>query len=560
MESHGHHYLHLQLDIKYYRIRGVQMRFKAFSISLFILCSILLLGACSGKGDEATKNIEKEDLDNVNETGMPIVDEEIELNFFAGKAPATADDWNDVLVFNKYEEMTNIDVKWKMVPWEGLTEQRNLSLSSNNLPDAYHSAVIPVTDILKYGEQGMFIPLNDLIDKYAPNFKKILDENPEIKKAITFPDGNIYSFPLISDPDFTALQISEGPWIRQDWLDELGMHNPETTEELYEYLKAVKEKDPGNNNAIPLGSQSIGGILTWLKGSFGVGNRGQTHQFIDMDPERNQLRFYPISDDYKEMLEYVKKLYDEGLIEKNIFTLEHDRFYANGAEGVYGSVYNHSPEELFSGDIGKNYTGGNALEGPHGEKAFSGIGFPSSITGFVITSANEHPAATVRWMDYFYSDEGARMFFMGFEGETYEVTEDGEYEYIDEIANNPELSLDQAVAQYLTWPGGQYPGILKEDYFKGAEGAPSSKEAAKKLEPYFVEEVWPSFTYTDEEIRIMTSSGADLEKYVNEMRDKFISGSESLDEWDKYVETVKNIGLDEYMEVQEKAYKRFTEN
>src|SRR5699024_2897920 len=146
-----------------------------------------------------------------------------------------------VLIWNEYEKMTNIDVNWEMVPHEGLAERRNLSLSGD-LPDAYHSAVIPATDLYKYGNQGTFIRLNDLIDEHAPNFKKILEENPEIEKAITFPDGNIYSFPLIYDPDFSALRISEGPWIREDWLGELGMENPETTEEFYEYLKAVKEQ------------------------------------------------------------------------------------------------------------------------------------------------------------------------------------------------------------------------------------------------------------------------------------------------------------------------------
>src|SRR5699024_8350413 len=150
---------------------------------------LLVLAACSDK-DASETNTGSKSLENVNETGMPIVEETITLDIFAGQAPATADDWNDVMIWNEYEEMTNIDINWQMVPWEGLTEQRNLSLGGGDLPDAYHSAVVPVTDILKYGSQGSFIALNDLIDEYAPNFKKILEENPEIKKAITFPDGN----------------------------------------------------------------------------------------------------------------------------------------------------------------------------------------------------------------------------------------------------------------------------------------------------------------------------------------------------------------------------------
>src|SRR5699024_7260633 len=213
-----------------------------------------------------------------------------------------------------------------------------------------------------------------------------------------------------------------------------------------------------------------------------------------------------------------------------------------------------------SEEVGENFTGGFALEGPHGDKQFNAISFPASLSGFVITDANEHPAATVRWMDYFYGDEGAKLFFMGVEGETYEVNDDGEYEYVDEIKDNPDLTLDQAVSKYMTWPGGGYPGIIKEEYFKGSEGTPESKKAAEKLEPDFVDEVWPSFKDTEEENKIMTTTGADIEKYVDEMRDKFIKGSESLDEWDKYVETIEKMGLDEYMEVQKEAYERFESN
>src|SRR5699024_2470986 len=143
------------------------------------------------------------------------------LNFFAGQHPATNEDWNDVLIFNEYEDMTNIDIDWKMVPTEGLEEQRNLALGGGQLPDAFHTESIPLNDLKKYGEQGVFIPLNDLIEQYAPNFQKVLEEYPDIRKAITMPDGNIYALPTIHDPEFTAMIIALKPWYREDWLEEL---------------------------------------------------------------------------------------------------------------------------------------------------------------------------------------------------------------------------------------------------------------------------------------------------------------------------------------------------
>src|SRR5699024_7728423 len=125
------------------------MRLTRFLIVLFIAS---LLASCSNNDDDS---IGEGDTSVLSDTDMPIVDENIELKFFAGKAPATHDDWNDVLIYNEYEDMTNIDIKWEMVPFDSMEEKRNLALSGGNLPDAFHSAGLPTADLMKYGEQGV---------------------------------------------------------------------------------------------------------------------------------------------------------------------------------------------------------------------------------------------------------------------------------------------------------------------------------------------------------------------------------------------------------------------
>lgn len=536
---------------------------------LVVTAALLLLVACGGEQtktktkDENAPN-ESASTEGFNATGMPIVNDTISLEFFVRKTPGTTENWNDVMIWNEYEKMTNIDIKWEQIPNEGLEEKRNLVLASGNLPDAFYSSTMPTLDLMKYGEQGVFIALNDLIDKHAPNLKKIFEQYPEVEKGLTFPDGNIYSFPTIYSPDFTSFLIGARPWINQKWLDQLGMDMPETTDEFYNYLKAVKETDlNGNGKAdeIPYGGTSIDGLIDWLKGSYGLGNRGNRHSYIDMDPKGEQLRFIPISDEYKEMLQFVNKLYSEGLIEKNIYTIEHNQYLANGAEGIYGSTNYYSPDILF-GEKGKDLVGAMPLAGPYGDQMYTGVySTLGRIDGFIITSANEHPEATVRWMDYFYSDEGAKLFFMGIEGETYEETPDGELKFLEKITNSSDgLTFEQELSKYLTYPNGAYPGIVKEEYFEGSESAPSSLEAAEKLKPYIVEERWPSFTYTVEENNKMASLSYDIETYVKEMRDRFITGDISFSEWDGYVNTINNMGLEDYMDIQNAAYERYKNN
>src|SRR5699024_5992443 len=166
---------------------------------------------------------------------------------------------------------------------------------------------------------------------------------------------------------------------------------------------------------------------------------------------------------------------------------------------------------------------------------------------------------TVRWIDYFYSDEGSRMMYMGLEGETYQE-KDGEFVYNEEIkeSNQPE----RQISDYLPWVGINPPGLLKERYYTGVETTKASKESAEKISPYIPDNLWPSFTYTKDERNVLASKGVDIEKYVEEMRDKFIAGTETLNDqtWKNYVQTLEEMGLEEYMETQNEAYRRYQHN
>src|SRR5699024_6408412 len=125
----------------------------------------------------------------------------------------------------------------------------------------------------------------------------------KIKKNLSLDaDGSIYSFPSITEPEFISKRMAAKPYINEKWLKELNMDMPETTDEFYEYLKAVKEQDHGNNEGTPYSSPDINHLLSWLKGSFGIANRGYQNNYYDMDPDNEgELRFYPISDGYKNM-------------------------------------------------------------------------------------------------------------------------------------------------------------------------------------------------------------------------------------------------------------------
>lgn len=535
----------------------IEMRRKQIVLLLLSLVLALVLAAC-GKKEKAEVDVENE-AEKVNTSDFPIVDDTLEMNFVAPSGSST--DWNDILVFNEYEEMTNIDIEWDNITKDGLKEKTNVMLNTDEYPDAFHSVGFTAQEIAKYGEQGIFVPIEDLLDEYAPNLTELMDEYPSMRSALTMPDGHIYSFPRIYDPEFKSVLSGWKLWVNKDFLDTLGMDEPTTLDEYYDYLVAVKENNPtgnGENNEVPLQVSKDENLIKIFAGAFGLMNRGEMNTYFDADPEDDEkVRFFPTTDRYKELLQYLNKLYEEELLNKDLYTVKSEEVRARGADGLFGSVIITDPTQYDEGE----YIGLGALEGPHGDKVYGNV--KDAIVapgGFVITDNNPNPAAAVRWVDYFYSDEGVKLFFMGKEGLTYEEADDGSVEYTDEINENPEgLSYTDAISKYMTWRDGTYPSIVKEKYFKGSEGLETSTEAAEKFQDGIPDEIWPKFNFDKDESEIISSTGLDIEDYVEEQNALFITGELPFDKWDDYVETLEGMGLDEHIEIHQDAYERYLE-
>lgn len=544
--------------------------FRFLSLLLAVLMIASLIAACSNKdavdegtspNGEQTTDGQSAALDYLNETGLPIVKEPITIKVMSNQTAGQANN-ADMPVIKKYEEMTGIHVEWELVPWDNTTERKNLALASQDYADVFIRMFIDATDIVTYGsQQGVFLKLNDYIDKYAPNLKAFFDQNPDVAAGLTAPDGGIYAFPRLIDPDFLSMRLGDRLWISEGWLNKVGLKEPATTEELYNALKAFKEQDPngnGNPDEIPLTGQNLGSIVKNIKGAWGLGNRGNAANFVDMDETTNQLRFWPADEKYRDMVEYLRKLYEEKLLDQEIFTSGWDKVIAKANNGVVGAYAGWSPTLLTVTD----YTGIGVLEGPQGDKIVPSLS-PVAETPFmaVITDKNKYPEATVRWLDYMYSEEGAKLFNMGIEGETYTVDANGEYVFTDVITNNPNgLNQDQARGQYMPSVSG-WPGITMQKYFKGSESTEPPMEAAEKSRPYVIKEVWPQFIFTPEENDRLVALRADIEGYVNEIQEQVISGKYSFDDegWNRYLDQLKQMGLDEYLNIYKAAYDRYSQ-
>lgn len=483
---------------------------------------------------------------------FPLVNEPLELTIAtwqrSGQVP-----YNDMLMWQKYEELTGIHINWIELPDSTFVERRNLMFATGDLPDAIYRAKLTMNEINKYAAEELIIPLNDLIDTCAPNLKAFFEEYPAVKKALTLDDGNIYSVGYFNL--HPGLAVDNRQFMNMTWLDRLSLEMPATIDETTEVLRAFRDNDAnGNGDAtdeIALGGSSIDSLIATFYGAFGLQNRGPNQAWVDVDEATGDLRFWPASEGYRDLMKTMNLWYEEKLLDNEIFTMTTEKCVANGTMdklGLYCAV-----NLTNVGDKAENYQGlPAALIGPNGDQLYTACKSKIYAPGsFVICDGNEHPEETMKWVDYFYGEKGAELLFMVEKGLLYDTDENGRNYYTDYVTNNPDgLTLTQVISTHTSWSGGNSPAILLDNYFIGGETMPIPLAAAQAMLPYTPDEIWETIAFTTDQSDEMTPILNDLNAYVVQMRAEFITGRSSLEtDWDNYVKTLNDMRMQAYLNI-----------
>ena len=120
------------------------------------------------------------------------------------------------------------------------------------------------------------------------------------------------------------------------------------------------------------------------------------------------------------------------------------------------------------------------------------------------------------------------------------------------------MGMEEALGTYICWSGGNNPSVANDEYFGSQLINATTVEAAQKLLAYGPETLWPgSFTYTTEEAELLAEYKLEIDTYVKDMTSRFISGAESMDSWDKYVEQINKMDLAGYTDLVQAALDRY---
>lgn len=513
-----------------------------------------VLSACSGQPSAPEQPAAVEQGSNLNETGYPIVKEKIALRMVGRKSP-THGDWDQMLVTRTYEEKTNIGVRWELVAEQSYAEKVNLMFASNNLPDAFVGSSFTILEEEKFGKQGALIPLENLIEQYAPNLKRLMAKDPSIRRSITSSDGHIYALPRYTDlpRDMTA------PFqINRKWLDQLGLAMPNTTDELYTVLKAFKERDPNGNgqpDEIPLSSVKLDSLKNVLLGAFGyIGNN-----HINMIDEK--ALFVPMQDNYSQFLMYMNKLHSEGLLDKEVFTQTQQQMKANGENNRIGAFLQGQARQVVGEALNDDYDAVPPLTSPFNAKKLWYRGTGITTGSGAITRSNPHPAETMRWFDYFYSPEGGFFAQYGVEGESWKWLDAAKTQW--ELSPPPGENSTQWRAMKITpFATGQFPAYRDLDMLS-KEGQKWAMQQNEDVAAHYWEHAvvpMPTLRFNEEQVKTLSRLEADIKTYVDQMEAKFILGSEPFTEWNKFTDTLKKMGIDNVVQIYQDAYQAWKKN
>jgi len=322
----------------------------------------------------------------------------------------------------------------------GKTEALNLMLASGEIPDIVGSSRIK-DFVNQYGPEGAFLPLNDLIEEHAPNLKKFFDEKPEIAAAISAADGKMYYIPYLPDGKY-----GRAYWVRTDWLNALGLEVPQTVEEYENVLRAFKTQDPNGNgiaDEVPYFARQWPELIRLV--TLWDGRSSGSDTYHDFMVEDGKMAHPYAGEGYREGIKNLARWYEEGLIDAEIFTRGSSARDFLLSENLGGSTH----------DWFASTSGYNRLSSEIDGFEFKAMAPPASVSGarieehrripikpdgWAIGGTNKHAVETIKYFDFWFTEEGRRLANFGVEGMHYDMV-DGIDQFLGVAFNQEEQKV-----------------------------------------------------------------------------------------------------------------------
>ena len=520
----------------------------------------------------------------VSEPGqLPVVDEVVEYTICAPDTTYVCD-LNENTLTPWIQEKTNVKINFEEIPDTEWDTKVNLLIASDELPDAFIYGSFSAAELADYGSQGVFLALNDIIEEHGHYVKQVFDQQEALPGAYTALDGNIYTLPDINECYHCFYSMRA--WINQQWLTNLGLKYPNTVDEFVNVLRAFKEQD-ANGNGDPNDEIPFSGNATsWNSTIYPF----LLNSFLHYDTSNLSVKedgtviFTPLQPEFKEGLQWIASLIDEGLIEKEALTQTEEQLKTKGSNLDIALLGGFTSATWWSGvgsDNGegsrcREYSGLSPLEGPNGVRISPWAGTGFNMGNSVITTACEDPVPLFKMLDYMLSDEATLRSQIGELGVDYNEPDEG----APGINGKPALYAKIPTSNTTGGTTGDeantampnvFPSNRTSDFRLGEQADYSDPETQWQQEPRLYNESATYFApYADEHMMYpgavnLTAEESEkinfmktqINDYVKENIVLFLAGEKSFDtDWDAFIAEFDNLKLNEYMELRQMAYTR----
>ena len=536
-----------------------------------VLLSLMMMGTVIGCGEQRqetsqkpeaavsdTASATKETLEQIAEetgTQLPISEEKITLKFWypiGAENLGNMKDYNDNEVFQKMEELTNIHIEW-INPVAGTEKESfNLMFASNDLPDLlytsnkYQYSAGPEAAV----EDGYYLDLTELAPQYAPNYMKIIEENPQLQKITVTDSGTRWGFNFIYKNGRLG---NFGPAIRADLLEKVNMDVPVTYDDWYNVLKAFKT-ELGIEAPLFMYYDSASQNNSFLTGY------NTARAFFQ---DNGTVKYGPIESGFQEYIEMMAKWYAEGLIDAN-FSIRtsdtpDDELVLNDKIGAWETFASWCGTEYYPSRGAKNEDF-NLVAAPipvknaGDETHLRNRDLQVNNMSIAISANTKYPTEAIRWMDFFYGVEGSLMQNYGLEeGRTYIVDADGNCRWSELITNNPDgMTKNEARTKYTTL------NAFYEDYTRVTSSWSDEQKQAQQVWVASKDDgVIPNeLTMTAEENQEYASIMSEIQTFVDEQAVKMIMGTSQMS-YDDFVKEIKAMGIDKAITIYQNALDRY---
>lgn len=530
---------------------------------------VFSLTACGGGGSAKLNDGKFQEVD-ISELEFPLK-EKTSLTGMISYPANTESNPNNRTIFKRLQEETNVEIDWTAIQADQWADKISLSMANvDTLTDFVFSAGFSDSDLLKYADQGVIIPLEEYIDAYMPNLSAVFEKYPEYKTMCTDTEGHIWALPWIEQlgSEKTAIQtVGNMSFINKKWLDFLGLEIPENIDEFEKVLVAFRDHASElqaefgiDGSIIPMscivndGDQDPSILINGFGEGYGDADKGR-HIAVTNDLK---VICSATQTGYKDGINWLHSLYEEGLLDSEAFTQEWSTYVSKGKSGRYGVCFSWDvanidnledwvPLPVLTADT-TNLTPQNG----------------SFTSGFdrgrcVVTAVAQNPALVCAWLDQMYAPFQSPQNNWGTYGEEdefdiFELGKNAEGE--DMLQHAPLGDASPVEVREAESVGG--PLAILDDYYDVYVTCPDDAQYRLDwIEKYFTPDmnndyVYPNVFMDREDTEELSNLQADIEKTINAKKSDWIMNGFTDADWEKYLKDLDAYGLKDYLELFQK--------